>query len=49
MVVLILTAWVLSSLALMLMWIGYRRFIGRHALEDFDVPEERRLRSTVRR
>jgi hypothetical protein len=49
MVVLILTAWVLSSLALMLTWIGYRRFIGTHALEDFDVPEERRFRSTVRR
>lgn len=49
MAVLTLTVWVLASLALTLMWIGYRRFVGRHPLEDFDVPLERRPRSTVRR
>jgi hypothetical protein len=48
MVVLILTAWVLSSLALTLMWVGYRLFIGKHSLEDFEVPVERRLKSMVR-
>jgi hypothetical protein len=49
MVVLVLTVWILSSLALTLMWVGYRRSIGRHALEDFDVPVERRITLPVHR
>lgn len=49
MVVLILTAWVLFSVALALMWVGYRHHIGRYSLEDYDVPVERRLESAVHR
>lgn len=48
-VVLILAAWVLVALALALVWVGYRRYVGTHSLEDFDVPLERRHRSTVHR
>jgi hypothetical protein len=49
MIVQILTAWVLMSFALTLMWVGYRTLIGKHSLEEFEVPLEWRHQSMARR
>lgn len=34
----VLAGWVIVSLVLTLLWLGYRRFVGTHALEEFDLP-----------
>ena len=39
-VLMILAAWVAASVALALLWVGYRRFVATHAVEDFDMPVE---------
>jgi hypothetical protein len=49
MVVVLLALWVATSALLAALWVLYRRRVGTHGLEDFDVPREMGPRPTVYR
>ncbi len=46
-ILLLLALWLVTSLTLAAAWSGYRRFVGVHAVEDFEVPVESRVRHRV--